>query len=101
MPTQRPARPVYLSGLTWNCLSSQGLLADWTIVAAEETILSANLFKKDEGRLQWQVQESSPSSTAQSRHKTHRSARDDLSVTLKPMEIRTFILTVQQATARF
>lgn len=89
--------------LTWHWLSSQGLLSDWEILAMEETILSANLFRKDENRLKWKVEASDPSSQSQSQHNidSNSSTKDDLSITLKPMEIRTFILTVQKASARF
>lgn len=83
-------------------VSLKGLLAEWEIVAAEETILSANLFRKDEDRLQWNVEEGDALHQSQSQDKTsNTSSQDDLSITLKPMEIRTFILTVQVNSTSF
>lgn len=84
-------------------VSLKGLLADWEIVEAEEMILSANLAKKDENRLQWKVEQSGRRRRSRSQHKTANSIhRDDpLTVSLNPMEIRTFILKVNKTSAKF
>ena len=68
-------------------------------------ILSANLRKKDEHRLKWKVKTSSAAQATlpSEQHNTSNSVhqRDPLSVTLGPMEIRTFVLTVKKASSRF
>ncbi|KAG0712701.1 Lysosomal alpha-mannosidase [Chionoecetes opilio] len=91
-------------------VSLKGLLADWEIVDVEEMILSANLKKKDENRLNWKVKESGKpvsqskphSRSDNSVHQEDPSTKEDpLSITLSAMEIRTFILTVKKSSTRF
>ncbi|XP_063885164.1 lysosomal alpha-mannosidase-like isoform X4 [Scylla paramamosain] len=85
-------------------VSLKGLLADWAITGVEEMILSANLRKKDEHRLKWKVKTTSTAQASPSeQHRTNNIVhhQDPLSVTLGPMEIRTFVLTVKKASSRF
>lgn len=88
-----------------------GLFSDLEILSAEEMTLAANLLKKDESRYQWNVG-SHPSMNHIDRVKELRDeaegAGDDdndnsnnLLVTLNPMEIRTFVLTVKKTTLRY
>lgn len=89
----------------------EGLFSDLEILSAEEMTLAANLLKKDESRYQWNVG-SHPSMNHIDRVKELRDeaegAGDDddddsntLLVTLNPMEIRTFVLTVKKTTLRY
>lgn len=88
-----------------------GLFSDLEILSSEEMTLAANLLKKDESRYQWNVG-SHPSMNHIDRVKELRDeaegAGDDdndnsnnLLVTLNPMEIRTFVLTVKKTTLRY
>lgn len=88
-----------------------GLFSDLEILSAAEMTLAANLLKKDESRYQWNVG-SHPSMNHIDRVKELRDeaegAGDDdnddsntLLVTLNPMEIRTFVLTVKKTTLRY
>ncbi|XP_042239009.1 lysosomal alpha-mannosidase-like isoform X2 [Homarus americanus] len=81
----------------------QDLLVDWKILSAVETTLSGNLLKKDENRYTWNVDSA--------HHDNHISSSqcdsevyeydDEFSVTLNPMEIKTFILTTEKSTTLF
>ncbi|XP_045601316.2 lysosomal alpha-mannosidase isoform X1 [Procambarus clarkii] len=80
----------------------QDLLADWEIVSAEETTLSGNLLKKDENRFEWNVKSSHKSNRVlfgQNYPQAH--GGEDLTITLNPMEIKTFIITVKKVTSLF
>ncbi|XP_022199948.2 lysosomal alpha-mannosidase isoform X2 [Nilaparvata lugens] len=68
----------------------QDLFSAFKIVSAQETVLGANLLLKDMQRLKWNsesnyIKKQGPSQTL-----------TDFNVTLKPMQIRTFIIEVQR-----
>ncbi|XP_071540487.1 lysosomal alpha-mannosidase-like isoform X2 [Panulirus ornatus] len=80
-------------------VSLQGLLADWKIVDAKETTLSGNLLKKDENRYSWNVESSQYMNHVSRNQQKNGNKENDLSITLNPMEIRTFILTVTKTSS--
>lgn len=91
-------------------LNLQDLFADWTIVSAEETTLSGNLLKRDSNSMEWNINSShrpnhiqagQGNSPSHSNHVQDRQSDQDLTVTLNPMEIKTFILTVKKSSSRF
>lgn len=78
----------------------QGLLADWEVTSAVETTLAADLRKEDLHRYQWKVSSTSRQSNRipRTQGNTSGGSEEDLVVSLQPMEIRTFILTVKKLT---
>lgn len=66
----------------------QDLFADYRVVWAEETTLAANQWQKDSVRLSWTTQ--GQQSVDQTR--PTRQHRQTMSVTLLPMEIKTFVV---------
>lgn len=112
LPTNLPSNtspPVYLaitraSTSSVTCLLStsfsQGLFAGWTIVDAKETTLSGNLLKKDENRFSWNVGSSQYiNHVSNNQYEADEIGGNDVSITLNPMEIRTFILTVHKSSS--
>ncbi|XP_057366002.1 lysosomal alpha-mannosidase-like [Daphnia carinata] len=69
-------------------VSLEGLFPGFTIVSAEETMLGGNQFKKDSNRLIWNA--ASTGSKADQQMGEERIA----AVLLRPMEIRSYILTL-------
>jgi len=66
----------------------QNLFSDFQIVEATETTLGGHIWKQDEQRLSWNVE------STRNTPKRHSGLGDALDVTLTPMQIRTFVVTV-------
>ncbi|XP_042885144.1 lysosomal alpha-mannosidase-like isoform X3 [Penaeus japonicus] len=75
----------------------KGLLVDWEVTSAVETTLAADLRKEDLHRYQWKVSSTSRQSNRipNAQGRASGSLEKDLTVSLQPMQIRTFILTVK------
>ncbi|EFX74192.1 hypothetical protein DAPPUDRAFT_324586 [Daphnia pulex] len=72
-------------------VSIEGLFPGFTVTSSEETMLGGNQFKKDSNRLVWNVASTS------NRNENGQQIWDERAipaVQLKPMEIRTFIITL-------
>lgn len=74
-----------------NIFALKDLLADYTVTWAQETTLGANQWTDDASRFQWTTDEQRRSSTSFA-VKDVVSSDGKMSVTLRPMEIRTFIV---------
>ncbi|XP_068205819.1 lysosomal alpha-mannosidase-like isoform X1 [Palaemon carinicauda] len=80
----------------------KNLFSDLEVISAEEMNLAANQRKEDENRYQWDVGSNHPSTNEINRpNKDGDLIGDELMVTLQPMEIRTFILTVRKSTLTY
>nr|CAD7590765.1 unnamed protein product [Timema genevievae] len=71
----------------------QKLFSPFTIVSARETTLGANQWLKDLDRLVWQVESNEVFETFSEKPK-YQDNIDPMTITLTPMQIRTFILDV-------
>ncbi|RZF46632.1 hypothetical protein LSTR_LSTR014959 [Laodelphax striatellus] len=70
----------------------QDLFSAFKVVSAEETTLGANLLLKDLQRLKWKSQ----SNYIEKQGLSDQQTLTDFNVTLKPMQIRTFIVEVER-----
>lgn len=68
----------------------QDILADFTITSADETVLGGNQLIRDSTRLQWNYEKDEPLPSIN--QPPAASAAAKISVTLNPMEIKTFII---------
>ncbi|KAK7789693.1 hypothetical protein R5R35_011514 [Gryllus longicercus] len=78
-------------------VSLKNLFAPFEIVSARETMLGANEWKKDSSRLQWKTESNSIDRHEDTHQGSLNHAEDILSVTLEPMQIRTFVVEVKYA----
>lgn len=74
----------------------QGLFKQFTITSLEETLLAGTVSLSESERLKWpQVEESFKSEIYKKETRLQRRA-SDLKITLAPMQIRTFIATIER-----
>lgn len=74
-------------------------MADWEIVSAKETSLGANFFKEYNHQNKWNMKNGQ-----QQQQKDDQESKmnvEPFTITLHPMEIKTFILEVKKASTRF
>ena len=73
---------------------NKDLLADYTITSAEETTLGANQWLSDSQRLSWNTDSSIAQKRGQRKAKLVTRKGGTISVTLSPMDIKTFVITM-------
>ncbi|XP_031833177.1 lysosomal alpha-mannosidase II isoform X1 [Nomia melanderi] len=70
------------------------VFTNYNIVTVEETSLGANQWKADMNRLKWQAETNDVLQSRDATSNTVQVEDDAINITLKPMEIRTFLITM-------
>ena len=72
----------------------QNLFRYWTVLDAVELTLAANKFKADDDRLRWRTKDLGDFMRTDLYSFNNTYSQEDLLIPLTPMQIRTFIITL-------
>jgi len=76
----------------------ENIFADYHVISAKETTLSANQWQKDAKRFSWTTKTQHTEKVKQ--HQSHINEMSEMSVTLNPMDIKSFVIHMEPRTTK-